>query len=485
MKIVTPLKRKCIIDGMFPRYTSLIIFSLLLSVVIAHPASAEDPPSNATSFNHQMALIQGDSPDSAEVIESVNTMRIREGASYVIPWDESRIYIHVPEGGAVKYINDGSHKFAGNWGPSDLYDEWYFWEFAPGDDRRVYDFVNYNLSILGEGTYDDNMLEVNENNISLKIGITYGEYISNISTSADMVNILSARPIFQSNSDNTSIMLSNDNGTTWVTGDVNKTINFTSDGTGLMFKAILSDGQVASPRISNITLEYTFMSIRSTIVNLDSEYSIQGEEDPVTIVFNKKFLYDVGKIDILMHYDLNLSANSSNVDWMPHYDINDQMIEFFTISGKNFHIGSANKSNLITISVGENVTGNIGINPHDDGDEPNYYLYSIIAVIMIVSMTGLYLSRKDPGQETEGTDVDEDTSDNTEDGESEEKGIPEEAGTVEGENELIEQKDNILKAIKKLDADLESGEISKDVHAELKANYKKEAVRIMKELDNQ
>ncbi len=49
--------------------------------------------------------------------------------------------------------------------------------------------------------------------------------------------------------------------------------------------------------------------------------------------------------------------------------------------------------------------------------------------------------------------------------------------------QLEEQKDKMLKAIKQLDKELESGKISSDVHDELYGEYKKRTIEIMREID--
>ncbi len=473
-----------------PKPLAVLLLSLIFLMLIGLPTAAqEDPPMNATGYNHWLEIMQGDIPDS-EQVEADNMLLVHDTMFYVVPWYESRVYMSIPNGAEVVYILDVHNLFNnGSWGQSE-YVDWYYWEFEQGADRDMYAFVEHDSSaVFSQGDYDATLFDINDNGTSLKSNITYGEYTSLSITNSEIVNFTSASPIFNSNSSNVTFQLSNDNGTTWIACGSGETIDFTTSGNELKYRAILSDNPVTQPDISNITIEYSYTP-QSTIIALRSEYVIFSETDPLSFNMQKQLMYDISDVNILFYHDPGFEPGSDNITWMQHYEINPAMLEAFEKPGKEVHIGSATPGLLISMSL---VEGH-----GDDAAGPNYYLYSIIAVIIIISLMGIYLSRKD--SDLEGDDLkDTSSSETLEDGEPsedeadkdddiEKAEVPENEDTeafVEVNDDFSTQKENILKAIKKLDADLESGDISKDVHTELKANYKKEAVRVMKELDKQ
>ena len=84
-----------------------------------------------------------------------------------------------------------------------------------------------------------------------------------------------------------------------------------------------------------------------------------------------------------------------------------------------------------------------------------------MAIVIIIGLTGLYLSRRNKGSADSDDEEDEDERGDEDDGAKEgpeeepDGGKPDEETPSTSEADLITQKENILKALKILDADFE------------------------------
>ncbi len=457
-------------------FVIIVILTIsMFSLPISSQTQSDIPPQNGTGFLHALEVIQGDIPET-EQIEPENMVIIHDTMFFVIPWNETRIYINVPEEAQIGYILDVHNVFKNaSFGPSQ-YPGWYYWEFGSGDERIMDNAVSHNNNTAFlSGTYDANIINITTNAISLIANNTYGEYTSVSMPVQDAVNILSATPVFKTNSDNTTFEVSNDDGTTWESAANGTTIEFNSTGTILRYRVILADDLVAEPELSDVQINFSYRPL-STTVALKTEYWIISDLDIPFFNFEVQSLYDISEFNVVIYHDPGYGISSSNVTWMGHDTVDPALLNDFQMTGKIVNIGTAEPGSLISLSVHPAV---------GELETPNYYLYSIVAVLIIIALTGIYLMRR--GGKESGKEGEDDAVDDTEElDEAEGPGM-----MVKGDmtntgqpDDLTLQKKNIIEALKKLDTDLEEGKISKDVYEELKSNYKAEAIRIMKELDS-
>ena len=77
-----------------------LVFSLTFNGI-----RAETPPDRAYGTYHLIEMMQGDNPDTTET-ESTNLMTVIDTMLYHIPYNVSKVYIHVPEGGTLTSFRD-------------------------------------------------------------------------------------------------------------------------------------------------------------------------------------------------------------------------------------------------------------------------------------------------------------------------------------------------------------------------------------------
>ncbi|MCK5038198.1 MAG: hypothetical protein KAS16_03785 [Thermoplasmata archaeon] len=453
----------------------LVLMSMFISSSIGQTTAPSIPPDIATGQDHFFVLMQGDNPATPE-IESDGHLIIYDVMTMYIPWDVNRVYMHHPEGTELNYIMNVHDAFGQySFGDSE-YDDWYYWEFTPDADRNIYGFnaSNNSADYSINGVYEPSELNISEAGIALVQNSTTSEYVSERLPIIMLHNVTSVTPTFESQG-NVSLLLSNDDGNTWIPTSNGTITHFQEVNSTLRYKVVFSDDPVTS-RISDIRVNYSYIPITSRAI-LRAEYILSSDHESPVFEIQKQFLYDITEIDVRLYHDPGFDVSSDNITWLEHFLI-DPAIQ---VENKTLHQGMAPIDSHITILLFPEATTD---------DTTNPYLYPIVIVIIIILLTGILMYRrntaKDPEEEEATTEDDElaETEAATS-GPDEVISGPEEddTGLTMQKAELTLQKDKIIFALKALDEDLEKGDISQEAYDELKANYKKEAIIIMKELD--
>ena len=451
-----------------------IIFIMLI-LIMAIPAISgqtvsETPPRNGTGFYHWLEIMQGDIPDT-EQIEPGDMMTIHDTMIYVIPWNETKIYFYVPPGAELRSVTDVHNPLTPyNLGESE-YDNWHYWEFSDPVSRQMEALSVFNGTTLSTDDYDITSIKLTDNGIGLQPNITAGTFLSSNITATDMLNAVSARIILTENlPDNVTAYISNDGGANWLNAENGTYVEFTTNGTSLRYRIELNGAGTFRPTAENISVEYNYTPVSSTTA-LRIEYTLTSTSTPPSFSFSKYFLYDIEATNVVLNLDEGYHADADNITWLGH-EIDPTMMEAFKKPGKFLNIGTAEPGTWISLSVHEDLA---------EIETPNYYLYSIAAVIIIIALTGIYLMKRggtpqspDDAEGPDPSEKDDEAADDMEESSTSDAGL---------QDDLKLQKDNIMKALKKLDVDLDKGDISKEMYEELRSNYKAEAVRLMKELD--
>jgi hypothetical protein len=227
-----------------------------------------------------------------------------------------------------------------------------------------------------------------------------------------------------------------------------------------------------------------FTSDNTTTLALSATYVLTSNQDPPVFSFEKELLYDIALTNLLIYVDDGYSIEESNVTWANQSAIEPAMWEAIQKPGKKISIGTAAIDSTFSLSI----------SPEEGGFPFTLAIIGLIILIFIMLGAFLYVRKKEKSEEVEEipsdqdeedpTDIDEGTviqdDEELEDGEADTK-VQDKVNDERGE--LLVRKENILKAIKRLDADLEEGLLTEEAHGDLKAKYKVEAIQIMKELD--
>jgi uncharacterized protein YneF (UPF0154 family) len=336
----------------------ILLLSLLLISLTFDTTEAQKPPNNATGYFHSIQVVQGDIPDTPE-IEEQNTLTVYDTMLYTIPANITRIYLHVPEGGALLNFycvhgeyNDSTAGLSG-------YPNWYYWEFP-----------------------------------------------------------------------------------------------------------------------SNVTRDNV------TTLAMSATYVFISDEDPPVFSFEKELLYDIALTNLLVYVDGGYEIEGSNITWANQSAIDPAMWEDIQKPGKEISIGT----------VGIDSTFSLSISPEEGGFPFTLAIIGLIILVFILLGAFLLVRKKEksevvekpPSDRDEDDAVDADAETLIQGGVEADVGEGESEVKIKGNNErgeLLVRKENILKAIRRLDADLEEGLLTEEAHGDLKAKYKKEAIEIMKELD--
>jgi hypothetical protein len=427
-----------------------ILLFVLLSI-IGSTASVQTPPSNATGFYHWIEMVQGDIPETEEV-EDTNVLTVHDTMMCVIPWNVTRVFTHVPPGANLTGIKDVHALYNTSTVGLSSYPDWYYWEFATDVDRDMNTGLTHNESSdYTEGVYDPINVNISGNVIRLQDGINSGEYTSPVIDVADGVSVREAGITLNSTQpDRINLFLSNNNGTDWIPCANDTTITFTTSGVKLRYKVEISGNLTVRPEVQNIGLSYKYTPAATTVA-MSADYTISSDQSNRTLNLEKILLYDIQEVNILVYTDENYEVDSESITWLDE-EIDPSMSEMFEKPGKVFHIGTAQPCCTISLTLTPIIES------RDSMD--SLYIIAIILVILIIVTTGLYFKFKGTKQEREDEVVEEDDA-----------------------SDLHDEKEKLLKAIKRLDKDYAEGNLSKDVYDDLRPKYKEKAIDIMKKID--
>ena len=453
------------------RTVALLLISLfILSIFATGIGEGTKPPRDATGYYHWIEVIQGDIPETQE-IEAHDLLTIQDAMLYVIPWNISRIYVNLPDDATLtRFVDVHNTYFNESTGLSD-YPGWYYWDFPPEASREDSSQTVHNGSLdFQEGTFNATKINITDNQIKLQDGLNLGEYVSN-DIVINGVNISSAKIIIDSTySENVSLSISNNNGTSWHPCLNDTYLDFDTEGISLRYKFNISGNSTIRPIVDYVEMSYNYTPMATTMA-LMTEYTITSDPESEEFSFEKELLYDIEEPVIYIYVEEGHVIESTNVTWIDPDDpnITPQLKEKYP--GKELHVGTVEPGGSFTFTI----------SPEKGTGEDPLILFSIIAVIIILVATVTYFRRR-VDKPIEKTDDDKEPDEEETESAANEKADIEDAEPIDKEI-LKERKQKILTALKNLDKDFEDGIISEESYNDIKAKYRQEAINVLKKLD--
>ena len=446
----------------------IIVLCFVLSIFTAGAGEGAKPPSDATGFYHWIEIIQGDIPETQEV-EAHNLLTVQDAMMYAIPWNVTRIHVNIPDGANLtRFLDVHSLYSNASFGLSD-YPGWYYWEFPDEITREVSSQIVYNESLIfQEGTFNATKINITDNQIKLQDGLNLGEYVSN-DIVVDGISVSSAKIIINSTySENVSLSISNNNGTSWHPCLNDTYLDFDTNGASLKYKLNISGNSTIRPVVDYVEMSYNYTPMATTMA-LMTEYTITSNPEPPEFSFRKELLYDIEDTVIYLYVEEGHVIESVNVTWIDSHDPNITPAMKDKYPGKLLHVGTVEPGSVFSFTM----------NPVEEtGNDSSLLIFAIIGLILIMVITVIYYRGRE-GRTAEKTDDADDLDDKDDSDEYAESETHENEDTTA----LLGQKENILKAIKRLDRDFEEGALSQKTYDELRTKYKEEAINIMKKLD--
>jgi hypothetical protein len=456
--------------------------------------------------------------------------------------DQSTAFVYGEYSALMNPQNPPYKEFIDKTGADCCIAHWYLWGYPNGSSRDMEGYAHGSSGDHFNQSYDsiisDDVWNFTGPGLELKEGESAGEYISipmEIFSTYEVINITSIEMDWNVTefSENVSFSVSINNGTHWLDMNPNKgqLINFTTPGNELLWKMNMTQNVSLNntPLLSDLWINITYTPAFSELV-LQMNYVMP--KDPVTDQF--QFIMDLYEdmkyqrdphVLVYVNPDHSLSANGMPFTF---YDTQSQ------VSGKELYFfmpGTGEFSPEVTITipyVGSETS------PNEEGDFPWLYIILLIIILAMIAVLLIVPEKKKEDEEgdieadTEELEqleqkkeklqmaiskldsdfeedlIDEETYDELKAGyEEKEAGVSKEIGilaasiasakarrTEDSEEEiseekeaLLEKKKKLLLAIKKLDSDFEDDVIDEDTYKDLKADYKKKAAGVLKEID--
>lgn len=456
------------------RLASALVLLLLFLQVIMPFARAEPVP-----ISHHIVLIQGDDPKTPEV-ESENEIYVVERFTFWIPWNESFVEVAVPKEinseradfDHVIYVDPMGYipgMYSAYWNSTTTpYKEFismenmdccisnrYVWGFPSGSER------NHSASSLLDTPLDfeqyvdedrsDDVWNYSDSGMRMKPGNAFGDYLSQSSELGVNITKVKMSWVVLENEENITLFASNDNGAHWLnmTGKEGQQLFFTTSGSDFVLKFNMTQDvkRNNTPLLSELGINLTYTPDYNEII-LQLYYIV--ERDPSSDEFDFTLdLHEDSDYGIAPYIIVYINEGYSVKSDQTPLTLYEEQTEY---PGKNSYVfmgGSYSPEAIITIQKDEG-----------KGQIPWELLLVIIILLVCIGIVIATRSKKEP----------KDTSKPVTKVSNEKK-------------KLLERKQNLLKAIKKLDKDFEAGILDEEVYRELRADYKRKTVDIMKELD--
>jgi hypothetical protein len=448
------------------RYRFILTLVILVLISVSFQGvKGQTPPRNATGYTRYIEVYQGDIPDTP-TIESPSMLTVRDAMIYVIPWNVSRVYNSIPAGANLTYFLD-VHSMIANSGVS-TYPNWYYWEFPPGTYRGISTELKHNTSVdFAQGSYDSSIIDVSGDTVKLNGSALFGDFTSQLVDVTEGLDVTSARlNISSTNLANVNMQVSNNNGTNWFTCSNNTYVNFTVDGTQILYNLNLTGNP--TPVIDSITMDFNYTPA-STSLALMAEYTFSSVQNPPEFSFIKNLLYGINPAQIIVYTEIDteydVQTGSQNIDWLGHWDID---MTVYEKEGKTL-------AGMGTIEPGESFTLSLEA-IGSPGISNSMYIFAFMIIAIAIGCILILKGINDRKKSQPKKEIPDESEEEIEE--------PEKPEISDDTREaLLERKGKTLRAIKRLDSDFEEGVLSEDVYLELKDKYKKEAINIMKELD--
>jgi hypothetical protein len=429
-------------------------------------------------------MIQGDDP-STEQVEPEDELYAIERFFFLIPANESWTEVPVPKIARMEgmSLNNVVYSSSSGYIPGDFSVYWnqanppfkqfkdmtdmeccvadfYAWGFPLNPDRNqsVYtqvdtdaEFIQYFDDVKSQDAWN-----FSTSGLSLKPGYEYGNYIS---TPTEMgLNITQVEMSWDvlGDEENISFFVSVNNGTDWlnVTEDEGKDFNFTNEGNELIWKVNMSQDVEYNntPILNNLWINASYMP-QYTDIAFQLDYVIERNSGKFEYVWDLYKDYENGILPhILIYTDKDHELKTDDID----IELYGAQEEFPDKDVYIFMQGAYSPEATVTITQ------------MTDPESEFPWILLLILIIIVIIVLVLLLSRSKKPQEEVITEPKE-----TEISENQQ---------AEHAN-LTQKKEGLLKALKKLDSDYKEGLLDEDVYSDLKGNYKKKTIDVMKQID--
>jgi hypothetical protein len=415
--------------------------------------------------------------------------------------------------------------------------DFYAWGFPENADRNISVYTNVDTEAEFIQYFDDvksdDVWNFSSSGLSMNPDSEYGNYISTPTIMG--INITKAQLYWDvpSNETNVTISVSNDNGTSWMnfTDFKGEEINFTNPGNELIWQVNMSQDIVINntPLLENLWINISFIPAY-TELTLQLDYIIDRNSDKFEFVWDLYMDYGDGTTPhTLVYTDKDHKLEAEGIP-LSYYE---SQTEYPT---KDAYIYMSQSSGSFAPEATVTITKQVA----DEGFEFPWILiiFFIIIVIIVLVVLVYLLSRPKVQEPKEASEPEEPYFNEDQEAEIEglnkkktgllkaikkldadyEEGLLDEdvysdlkgnykQKTIEIMKQidaltaaaavtpiapevspemvaLIEKKQKILKGIKKLEADFQEGLLDEETYNELRADYKKKAVEIVKEIES-
>ncbi|UCG69702.1 MAG: hypothetical protein JSV09_01375 [Thermoplasmata archaeon] len=403
--------------------------------------------------------------------------------------------------------------------------DFYAWGFPINSDRNL----TFSIHLDSESDFDqyfddvrsDDVWNFSDSEIKLKKGHAFGEYISIPSEIGINITKIESTWNVPIHEENFTFYISHNNGTEWhdIKGNQGKELNLTTSGNELIWKINMTQdiSQNSTPVLTDFWINVTYTPLYNDII-MQLDYIIEKDSNKFEFVMDLYKDYEDGVTPhMLIYVEKDHTLKSSEIP--------------LTLYGSQTEYPDKDVYIFMTGSFMPAAT--VSIEDVDDEEQfPWLLLLAIFLILLIIAILLVTSTRRREKEEPSDTIEGAATAEEIEKLELRKEGLLKaikkldkdfEEGLLDEETHkelkdsykkkaaevmkqmddldaspgingtsietssdgdtILQEKENILKAIKKLDNDFNDDLIEEDVYKELRADYKRKAVEIMKELE--
>ncbi len=465
-------------------------------------------PTTANPLTHQLIFFQGEDPETSTV-EPTSLVQVLDRTVWRVPWNETVLYASIPmaatdivfdhvepfsHAGVTVFV-DGAYSAGKNptsppakgrvsSGPlSGLY----FWQFPSGVSRAQTVVRNP----FAEGTLTDfepaattaDAWDIGNGTLALKEGVGAAVYTGRtVRLGHDIVSVnvtWSGAGI----GENLTVQVSADDGATWE--EARNGTPRSMDGTSAALRWRVSMVQDTAlnntPVMTNMSVKVNHVP-ESIDIWMNLEYNLQLDSD--------------GSLDVQISYPFD-NAQSALI-FLGYFDSHVQLkVEGMDVTSATIE-GFPNKM------VYRHMSGNylndlvFRVETVDDAGWGFGRTLLVLGALLVIIAIVLYFYMSARSRRlVEGEEDEPPEDEGGEEAEAYEDEGEEDEGTDDGEGEgepmsdlddlsleeLTSMKEDILRAIKRADGELEQGILGEDEHAAIRATYKRRALQVMKAIE--
>jgi hypothetical protein len=426
---------------------------------------------------HQVSLLQGDDP-STTYEEARRQVLVIDRTYWYVPWNSTEIYTYIPPGarnvtfdhvrsyshqGSTIYI-PGQFSVASNphsppsIGPKEGegFEGYHYWRFPENAQRDLVHILNFTSEAdFGDADQDLTTMEeweFTDGVLAMAANVSTSTYVSKVYTGGvDLVNV---NVTFEaSGSENMTLEVTADNGTSWQEPVAGVPMEFDHDGTEFRWRVTMTQ----DPALNNTpTLEWTdfraLFTPEFTELLMETTYIIDMESK--VLEFDQVFPFDISTTTYVMVFyidkDMTLEVTGTEVTKSASS----------MVPGKDTYTHmTGGHDPIITFKVTDVKA------VQEDGSTTTLMMYAVVGILILIMAIGIAMvllsDRRRPATKDGDTQV----------------------GSDGDLDDLVQRKDALMEAIKDLDGDLEIGLITEEDHRARREELKRETMDVMRLID--